>query len=177
MKRSSKIFFFGFGLGLGLMARELWKQADDVKRYAGPIGMKWLTKGTSLEDVAAELEASGKRATQQLIERLPSEKNYEILSHLIGIERWGQSRLKVAMGEPLNMEEYDRHRPAIGQSWNQLQDAFNATREQTIELAEKLAADELGDVIVPHNEFGDLTTLQWLVYLRMHANAELWKMN
>lgn len=178
MKRSSKFLFFGFGLALGLQARELWKRSDDVKEQFGPVVMGWMAKGASLEDVSAELEASGKRITQQLIERLPSEKNYKILAHVIGIERWGQSRLQVALGQPLVLDEYDGYRPAMGQSWNELQDAFSTTREQTILLTEQLASAELGDVTVRHNEFGELSILQWLVYLRTHANSEIqWKMN
>ena len=93
------------------------------------------------------------------------------------MERWGQSRLRVALGQPLVLDEYDGYRPTMGQSWNELQDAFTATREQTILLAEQFASAELGETTVRHNEFGDLSILQWLVYLRTHANTELWKMN
>ena len=139
--------------------------------------MGWLAQGRSLEDVSAELEASGKRATQQLIDSMPSKKNYQLLRHVVGIERWGQSRLKVMLGEPLTLDDYDGYRPTQGMSWNELQDAFEATREETLQIIEELSAKEVEGVLVPHNEYGELTAVQWLVYLRNHANIELWKLN
>ncbi len=178
MKRSTKLIYFGFGLGLGLMAREMWKNAEGLKHWAGPQALQLISRGASLEDLVAELEATGNRASQQLLEKMPTERNYKLLSHVIGIERWGQSRLEVALGErSFSMDEYNAYRPKIGISWNELQDEFVTTRKQTVELAKRLASQEGNNVTVMHNEFGELSVLHWLVYLRQHANSELWKMN
>ena len=177
MKRSSKLFLFGLGVGLGFMAQDIYAQTAGLRRQLGPVVLGWLANGSSIEDLVAELEAGGKRAEQQLMDRLPSEKNYKILVHVIGIERWGQSRLNVVLGAPFTLDEYERYRPKRGQSWNELQDTFQQTRALTIKMAERIAEGHSGDVTVLHNEFGDLNPLQWLVYLRNHANIELWKMN
>lgn len=177
MKRRSKIFLFGLGVGLGFMAKDIYAQTAGLRRQFGPVVLGWLANGSSIDDLVAELEASGKRAEQQLMDRLPSEKNYKILVHVIGIERWGQSRLNVALGAPFILDDYERYRPRRGLSWNELQDSFQQTRALTIQMAERIAEGYGADATVPHNEFGDLTPLQWLVYLRNHANIELWKMN
>lgn len=178
MKRSTKFIYFGFGLGLGLMVREIWRNADGVKQQLGPHAMTLLARGVSLEDLRNELEAVGNRMNQQLLDKMPSEYNYKQLNHIIGIERWGQSRLLVALGEQsLTMDEADDYAPQIGLSWNELQDIFAASRQQTVLLAERLIAADAAEVTVLHNEFGEFTALNWLIYLRTHANSELWKMN
>lgn len=177
MKRSGKFFYFGLGIALGFWARDLWKQADGIKHQAGPLVFGWLAKGASLEDLTAELEAGGNRLSQRIMDRLPSEKNYKLLKHVIGIERWGQSRLKAILGDTLVIDEYDRYRPARGLSWNQLQDAFEETRAQTIQLAREITDRGLDETTALHNEFGELSAVHWLVYLRNHADIELWKMN
>lgn len=177
MKRTTKLFLFGLGVGLGLSAREIFKQSDKVTQTVGPTLFDWLTKGSSIEDLAAELEASGKRNLQQLMEKMPTERNYKLLNHLIGIEKWGQRRLRVAVGEPFLLDEYDSYRPARGLSWNELQDIFGQTRKETLELARALEAAGVGDVQVLHNAFGEICVTHWLYYLRLHASTELWKMN
>lgn len=177
MKRSTKFFYIGLGFGLGLAAREIVKQSDPIIQMAAPIVFNWLGRGTSVTDATAELDASGNRNMQQLLEKMPTKKNYHILNHLIGIEKWGHSKLKIALGEPSNMEEYDNYRPPLGLSWNELQDIFEATRETTKELAGSIEEMETSEIRVMHNQFGELTAKEWLIYLRLHANAEIWKMN
>lgn len=178
MKRSTKVFLFGLGIGLGLSARELLKHSKQVTQSAGPVVFDWLGKGVSTADLAAELEASGKRNLQQLMERMPTKHNYNLLNHLIGIEKWSQRRLQVALGEStFVLDEHDDYRPEFGLSWNELQDVFSQTRTDTLVLAEKIGLADCGDMRVLHNDFGEISANHWLYYLRLHANGELLKMN
>ncbi|MEM9774012.1 MAG: hypothetical protein AAF902_05495 [Chloroflexota bacterium] len=177
MKRSTKFFFFGLGIGLGLSAREIVKQSAGIIQTVAPMVFDWLGKGTSVPDAAAELEASGKRNMQQLMEKMPTEHNYRKLNHLIGIERWGHRRIKTALGETAVIEEYDSYRPAFGLSWNELQDIYQVTRDETLNLANAIEEKDASDIRVMHNEFGKITAKEWLIYLKLHANAEIWKMN
>ncbi len=178
MKRSTKFFLFGLGLGLGLSARELLKHSKQVTQSTGPVVFEWLGKGVPTADLAAELEASGKRNLQQLMEKMPTKHNYNLLNHLIGIEKWGQQRLKVALGESeFVLDEHDEYRPEFGLSWNELQDVFSQTRLDTLDLAEQISVADCGDRRVLHNDFGEISANHWLFYLRLHANGELWKMN
>lgn len=95
------------------------------------------------------------------------------LRHIIGIERWGQRRLQVALGEPLVQDEYDGYQPDANTDWATLLDAFRTTRQTTVTLAQQLAAGAVSDqVLVLHNQFGPLPLRAWLSYLDTHANLE-----
>jgi hypothetical protein len=94
------------------------------------------------------------------------------LSHVVGIERWGQRRLQVALGEPLLMDEYDNYRPARDLDWQGLQAEFQATRRETIALAQRLEQAGAEATRVNHNSFGDLSVRGWLYYLGRHADLE-----
>ena len=177
MKRSTKFLFFGIGLGLGLFAREIAKNSKRVTQAIGPHALEWVGRGASLEDLTAELEASGNRNLQQLMEKMPTEWNYKQLNHIVGIERWGQQRLRVGLGAPFKGEEYDSYRPPLGVSWNELHDIFDQTRQETLNLTHQLIESGSMDEKILHNDLGDLSVKQWLTYLRIHANTELWRMN
>lgn len=177
MKRSTKFLLFGIGLGLGLYGREIFNRSKGITQASGPRVMGWLSRDATTEELIAELEAAGKRSMQQIMEKLPTERNYKLLNHVIGIERWGQQRLRVGLGAPFQLDEYDRYRPPFGISWNELQDLFQQTRQETLALATRLAEQGLAEKTVLHNDFGELTINHWLCYLRIHARNELWKMN
>lgn len=95
------------------------------------------------------------------------------LRHIIGIERWGQQRLQVALGKPLVQDEYDGYQPDANTDWATLLDAFRTTRQTTVSLAQQLGAGAVSDqVLVAHNQFGPLPVRAWLSYLDTHANLE-----
>ena len=177
MKRSTKFLFFGIGLGLGLFAREIAKNSKGFTQAVGPHLFEWVSRGASLEDLTAELEAAGKRNLQQLMEKMPTERNYKQLNHMIGIELWGQQRLRVGLGAPFQLDEYDSYRPPFGVSWNELHDIFDQTRQETLDLANRLVESGLADETIWHNDLGELSIKHWLYYLRIHANTEMWRMN
>ncbi|MFT7585545.1 MAG: hypothetical protein ACI9EW_001973 [Cellvibrionaceae bacterium] len=177
MKRSTKLFLFGIGVALGLSTREILKQLNKATQAVGPYVFERLGKDASVGELTAELEAAGKRNLQQLMEKMPTERNYRLLVHLIGIEKWGQRRLRVTLGDPVISDEHDAYCPPFGLSWNELQDIFNQTRLETLDLARFIEEAGVSGTRIFHNEFGKITASHWLNYLRLHANLELWKMN
>lgn len=133
-------------------------------------------RGLGTEQMAERLELDGRTLERTFAATQDNEHNRRLLSHITGIERWGQSRLRVALGEPLVMDEYDGYRPAAAASWAELQDAFHDTRQQTVVLAGQLDQAIASGVKVPHNQFGPLTVRSWLRYLDIHANMEAKKL-
>lgn len=133
-------------------------------------------RNLNAEQMAERLELNGRTLERTFASAGDSEHNRRLLSHITGIERWSQSRLRVPLGEPLLMDEYDGYRPAAEASWAELQDAFHSTRQQTVTLAGQLGPAVTGGVKVPHNQFGSLTMRSWLRYLDMHANLEAKKL-
>ena len=120
-----------------------------------------------------KLTASGESLNQKLDKLADSERNRQVLSHIIGIEQWGQSRLRVGLGEPFTEDEYDNYRPSRNRSWEQLKMEFRMARKRTVALAEELdnqQADQFSRV--KHNQYGQITLGAWLRYLNMHANLE-----
>ena len=120
-----------------------------------------------------KLSTSGNSLSQKL-DKLPgSQRNRQVLSHIIGIEQWGQSRLRVGLGEPYKDEEYDRYRPSQNRSWEQLKTEFRIARRKTVALAEELDHSQVDQFTrVKHNQFGEITLGAWLRYLDVHANRE-----
>jgi hypothetical protein len=133
-------------------------------------------RNLSAEQMAERLELNGRTLERTFAAASDSEHNRRLLSHITGIERWGQSRLRVALGEPLAMDEYDGYRPAAEASWAEVQDAFHDTRQHTVALARQLGPAVDAGVHVPHNQFGPLTVRSWLRYLDIHANMEAKKL-
>jgi hypothetical protein len=138
--------------------------------------LEWPLKDKDLGEVAKELDLAGGRLKHAFASAKDNPDNRRLLSHIVGIERWGQNRLHAALGEPLAMDEYDGYRPPREASWPALQDAFAETRRQTVALAQALGEAAIGDVKIPHNQFGPLSVRSWLRYLDMHANLEAKKL-
>ena len=126
-----------------------------------------------LANFPAYLEESGKQVLSRAEAATDTPQNTRQLNHIVGIERWGQSRLRVALGEPLQMDEYNGYRPPRERTLAELKTDFQATRQETVALARQLAeADIPADLTIPHNQHGDFYVHSWLYYLHMHANLE-----
>lgn len=120
-----------------------------------------------------KLATSGVSIGHRLDKYSDSERNRQVLSHIIGIEQWGQSRLRVGLGEPFKEEEYNTYRPSRSRSWEQLKAEFRMTRKRTVALAEALDDNQVDQFMqVKHNRYGMITLGAWLRYLDMHANLE-----
>jgi hypothetical protein len=127
----------------------------------------------TLDQHAAQLEKSGDDLAQQFRAAADTADNREKLCHIIGIERWGQRRLQIFLGEQDIQDEYDYYRPCDDLNRDALVEEFLAARQETIVLVRELAqADFDPKMTIPHNQFGRLTVYGWLHYLYNHAKVE-----
>lgn len=131
----------------------------------------------SFDQWAAALEKSGRAFTAQLAKAADNPANTARLRHIIGIERWGQNRLRhflQATSTPMELDEYDAYQPAAILNWAALNGEFTLTRQQTVNLAKQLAATPPtpADRTVRHNGLGQFSARAWLRYLDIHATFE-----
>ncbi|MDZ7801410.1 MAG: hypothetical protein U5K81_11550 [Trueperaceae bacterium] len=130
-------------------------------------------RGKGIEVLAAELEASGRALDARIAGKLDTSGNREALAHWIGIERWGQRRLHVTLGEPFLQDEHHSYRPDMGEGLTALQRALAETRAETVALARRLQKEGVDPTTtVPHNDLGRLSVAGWLAYLRQHPEQE-----
>lgn len=128
----------------------------------------------TLDDLIADLEATARTGQANLDAAADTPENREIARHVIGIERWGQRRLRVPLGEPAVHDEYDGYRPPENADIADLRAAFRETRKETLALAHRLIeTDANGDTTVRHNQWGELSVRSWLYYLNFHAEKDL----
>jgi len=131
------------------------------------------TRKLTVRELSMQLEQSAKQMSELMETVSGTPENRLQLCHIIGIERWGQRRLRVALGEPFLTEEYDHYRPSSECSWDGLKAEWGATREATLSLANNLMQVNLPpDLKVSHNQFGPLSIKGWLRYLDVHASSE-----
>ena len=130
-------------------------------------------KNRSLEELAAALERSGTEVKKRLEAAPDTPRNREVANHIVGIERWGQRRLRTALGEPLTSDPYHGYRLPEDASLDDLKNAYAKTRWATLELISELKTQRV-DVArkVRHNDLGELSVRGWLVYLDGHAKRE-----
>lgn len=134
---------------------------------------EWQGRRLTLGVLRARLETSGQALVQRMQQAHPSARSLEQTRHIIGIERWGQARLKSLLGGPVLNDEYDGYRPDDLATMPALAAAMLATRAETVALVQALqAAGKTGAETVRHNELGDLSVGGWLVYLHDHAKRE-----
>lgn len=127
----------------------------------------------SVEAWSESLDRSGARLGTLLAALEDTPANRRQLRHIIGLERWGQRRLRVALGEPSVADEMDGYQPPEGLSVPQLAAELATTRRETVDLARRCAATPRADqALVPHNQLGPLSIRGWLRYLNLHANLE-----
>ena len=133
-----------------------------------PVGDK------SYAEMAQQLEEAGQRIEARLSGKKYTEFTHRVLTHIIGIERWGQSRLRVFLGNPFVQDEYNGYRPALDVPWDELIGQFSATRSETISLARALDDALIApEKTVIHNQLGPLSARAWLRYLQTHASREI----
>lgn len=121
---------------------------------------------------ADQLDRGGQAITARFTTAGDHPFNRRLLNHIIGIERWGQHRLEVALGETLLLDEYNGYRPPRDTEWQPLLAEWRATRNTTLALIPHLEANADAQLRIPHNDFGPLTVGGWLHYLYLHAHFE-----
>lgn len=126
-----------------------------------------------VDALAERLEASrGPLAT--VAEAAEDASGRKQLRHVIAIERWGQNRLAVALGDlAFERDESRAYAPPEDESLAQLVERFHAARAATVALARRIADDGAGATQVEHNSLGPLSARAWLRYLQVHADLEM----
>ncbi len=96
------------------------------------------------------------------------------LRHVIAIERWGQNRLRVALGDrAFERDESRAFAPPEDEPLAQLIERFDAVRVETVALARRVADEDAGATMVEHNSLGPISARAWLRYLRVHGDLEM----
>lgn len=125
------------------------------------------------DELAAELEASGRDLDARLDGAPDSAANREAIAHWVGIERWGQRRLRVPLGEPFVLDAYHGYRPDTEAGVQELRRTMAQTRRETVALAHRVKEAGVDPVTtVRHNDLGELSVSGWLAYLEQHPRQE-----
>jgi hypothetical protein len=128
---------------------------------------------SSLAELADRLEADGRTLAQRFAAQADGDEVREALRHVVGIERWGQRRLRVALGDPPEPEGHRPFRPPEDAGLDALRVAFATTRADTVALARALdRARPDPDLRIAHDDLGPLGVGAWLAYLDGHATME-----
>ena len=150
-----------------------------VKSAAVQLLIELPAKRRTFEEMAQKLVVSGQRLEMRLAKAEGTPEQKRTLRHIVGIERWGQRRLWLAVrygGESADdafSDAHHAHKPADAATWDELIAEFRATRQETVNLARYLAETNIDQrTRVPHNDLGPLSLRGWLRYLRTHASLE-----
>ena len=131
---------------------------DTLRHLGAGIFVEGPAKKKSYAQWVAALDATGQAIDRQAAATGDPVKARKLLRHISGIERWGQSRLRVFLGAPFVRDEYDGYQPGATLSLDEQSAFWRATREKTIALAQTLAAAKIADAAtVVHNDLGPLT--------------------
>jgi hypothetical protein len=130
-------------------------------------------KGLSYPELKQVLENSQPIVSERFARGSDSGTNLERARHITGIERWGQSRLRVPLGAPLVRDEYDGYRPDDLDTMAALSQAFSSTRDDTLAILDQLQAAGVPlTTTALHNELGEITIGAWVYYLNDHGLRE-----
>jgi len=161
----------GVAAGAAYVARY---RKDDVKGWFVAQALERPAGRLSYPELGQGLERGGVLLAQRAARAADTDANRAVLTHIIGLERWGQTRLQVALGQrEFVRDEHHPYKPGAGATLRELQDLLPGTRARTVDLARQLAAapPEEG-LTVEHNALGELTPKAWLRYLTQHADVE-----
>jgi len=143
-----------------------------LRSAAAALIIEFPARWIGFDRLIQRLEKGGRALDRRAASTGKRPANAAVLAHIIGIERWGQRRMRVALGEPLLQEEYNDYRP-LETDVPTLRAVFQATRQETVSLCKSLrmAGVDPGTRIY-HNQFGEISLLGWLYYLIFHAGIE-----
>lgn len=127
----------------------------------------------SLADLVDAAKRSKETLLTQWADKADNDKNRQQLRHIIGIERWGQRRLKTLLGEIPLQDEYDHYQPPPSDNFARLRTLFADTRQETLALVDTIRQrGTLSQATAYHNMMGNISLKVWLRYLTLHANFE-----
>lgn len=144
---------------------------DGFLKAFGPWFLERMAGQHSFERLSRILERSKETVYDRVLHAADSPIHLEVSRHIIGIEGWGQRRLRVALGEPLRMGGHRAYRPSESLSCVDLALEFARTRMNTLGLIPLLEGAEYAHKI-PHDGMGPLSVKAWLYYLHLHACIE-----
>ncbi|GHF47799.1 hypothetical protein HNQ07_002734 [Deinococcus metalli] len=161
----------GVAAGAAYLARQ---RKGDVKDFVVSRVLEAPAGRSSYTDLAQSLERAGGHLAGRAERAADTPANRDVLAHIITIERWGQSRLRVALRERAYVrDESGAYRPPAALSLDELRALLSSTRAGTVDLARQLHRHPpQDDVTVDHNSLGPLTAKAWLRYLTQHADLE-----
>lgn len=161
----------GAAAGAALLARQ---RKGEIKEFVVANVLEKPAGRSSFTDLGQQLERGGTFLSGRAEQAADTPENRDLLAHIIGIERWGQSRVQVALGQrEFVRDEYYAYRPAPDASLRELQSLLSQTRARTADLARQLHFNPPDDdFVVEHNGLGPLTAKGWLRYLNQHADLE-----
>ena len=161
----------GVAAGAAYVARY---RKDDVKELFVAQALERPAGRLSYPELGQGLERGGVLLAQRAARAADTQANRGVLTHIIGIERWGQERLRVALGErEFVRDDHHPYKPGAGTTLRELQDLLSQTRSRTVDLARRLNASPPEEgTTVEHNGLGPLTPKGWLRYLTQHADVE-----
>ena len=146
---------------------------DFLYKSAGQFMFERPVRTTSYVKLIRSLEKGREVVDERIALAEESAENREQLAHIVGIERWAQSRLRGFLGGRYEMDDYDQYAPSTSLSVAEMRNEFNEAREATVETVRRL---DLSGVMsyekVPHNQFGELTSRGWIQYILGHSNIE-----
>ena len=130
-------------------------------------------KGKSYADLIRSLEKDAAATQPRFDHATDTPANRAQAAHIIGIERWSQRRLRVALGEPPVRDEYDGYAPDTALGMAELAAVYAQTRAATLDLAHKLQDQNVAPGHkVGHNDMGEVTLGAWLTYIAGHGGLE-----
>jgi hypothetical protein len=120
----------------------------------------------NLEQSKTIIEARVSKAASQNLET-----HRTTLRHIIGIERWGTNRLKVALGQAFKSDGQKEYHPDQSLDLTQLLEHFRNSRLELLGVAKLLEAAN-SSIKIEHNNFGPISVKGWLGYLNVHSEIE-----
>ena len=148
-----------------------------IRAFAADLILRRPAHKRSLPQQVSALAKAGEKLQARMARAAATDANRAALRHIIGIERWGQRRLRTILGERAVTDEYDGYQPAADLDWAALREAMLATRRETIALGLQIEERRSGDTVTAkHNDLGEMTTREWLRYLAIHAYNESFRL-
>ncbi len=134
---------------------------------------EWDARGKDYPALLERLQKNKEASLPRFAKAADNPKNRARARHMIGIENWGQSRLRVLLGEPLVMDEYDGYAPSTELTTAQLAEEFEKSRARTVEIVKALQAKGVPlSKKVKHKEIGDISAAGWVAYISAHTGRE-----
>ncbi len=144
---------------------------DQLKALTIDAALETPARRRSYAELRRSLDEAGVRMERRAAQAADTESNRRQLRHIIGIERWGQSRLKVLGGAPFVEGGHRPYLPADALDLAGLRQLASLTRAQTSEFARSFEVRPPQDK-VEHNALGPISARAWLRYLILHAELE-----